>query len=391
MSLAHPTFDDLLFENKRQEESPVIPKMIEMNGFHFSCSEIEKKRAEQYRIFNQKSEALQYSYDSIFPLLITGITGVAGYNAMAYFQSRFPEKVFGLLPPDTIGFNVPNSIICNAEHFSELQQIFDQYRFKTVLDCAGNCALKACQLDPKIAWALNVEVIRNIAALTKRYSIRLVHLSVDMVFGGRPSGGYSEAEPTSPVNVYGQTMVEGEKAVEEIDPFALTLRISMPMGASFNGHAGAIDWIASRFKKNRFATLYFDEVRTPTYTDCMNRVFRAFLQNDYAGLLHCGGPQQVSLYQMAQIINRLGGFAPSLLFGLSKDEACPVPPRVSNCSLDSSQIAQVLGFEPFSPWPLFPELLPTSRDWHYLRAPNEKGSLELMNRILAFNPIYYIN
>ena len=36
------------------------------------------------------------------------------------------------------------------------------------------------------------------------------------------------------------------------------------------GHAGAIDWIQSRFKKGRPATLYFDEVRTPTYTDCLN-------------------------------------------------------------------------------------------------------------------------
>ena len=45
------------------------------------------------------------------------------------------------------------------------------------------------------------------------------------------------------------------------------------MGVSFNGHAGAIDWIQSRFKHRRPATLYFDEVRTPTYTDCLNPLF----------------------------------------------------------------------------------------------------------------------
>lgn len=319
------------------------------------------------------------------PLLITGITGVAGYNALAYFQARFPGQVFGILPPDTVGFSAPDCILCNMENQAELSAIFDKYSIQSVLDCAGNCALKACQLEPKIAWSLNVEVIRNLAMLTRLHSIRLVHLSVDMVFGGRPGGDYREDEPPSFVNVYGQTMVEGEKAVTELDPHAITLRISMPMGSSFNGHAGAIDWIATRFVQNRPATLYYDEVRTPTYTDCLNRVFRIFLSNDYRELLHCGGPRQVSLYQMAQIINRAGGFSPDLLFGLMKDESCPIPPRVSNCGLNSSKIERFLGYSPFDPWPVDPDYVPDDRSWHH-RNQNLKGSLQLMKTILALNP-----
>ena len=57
------------------------------------------------------------------------------------------------------------------------------------------------------------------------------------------------------------------------------------MGISFNGHAGAIDWIQSRFKKSQPATLYFDEIRTPTYTDCLNRAVRNVLASDLAGLV----------------------------------------------------------------------------------------------------------
>ena len=68
-------------------------------------------------------------------------------------------------------------------------------------------------------------------------------------------------------------------------PTACTLRISLPMGVSFNGHAGAIDWIQSRFKKGRPATLYFDEVRTPAYTDCLNRLYERVLASDLAGRL----------------------------------------------------------------------------------------------------------
>ena len=89
---------------------------------------------------------------------------------------------------------------------------------------------------------------------------------------------------TNPVTVYGKTMVAAEWLLADWMPRACILRISLPMGVSFNGHAGAIDWIQSRFKKGRPATLYFDEVRTPTYTDCLNRVF------DRAAGQRPGGP-----------------------------------------------------------------------------------------------------
>ena len=118
------------------------------------------------------------------------------------------------------------------------------------------------------------------------------------------------------MTVYGKTMAEGEAAVRGLDPAAAVLRISLPMGPSFNGHAGAIDWIQSRFRPGRPATLYFDEVRSPTYCDDLNRVFERLLAGNEAGLFHCGGPRSVTLYQIGQIVNRVGGYDPALLRGL---------------------------------------------------------------------------
>lgn len=325
------------------------------------------------------------------PLLITGVTGVAGYGALAYFESRFPGQVYGCVQETDVDFPAPNLIYSDLKDYAALERLLDQYSFRAILDCAGNCALKACQLDPKIAWELNVEIIRNLAQYSRSRGIRLVHLSVDMVYAGRPGGGYREDEKPCPVNAYGQTMVAGEKSVSELDPFATTLRISMPMGLSFNGHAGAIDWIASRYRADRPATLFYDEVRTPTYVDEMARVFQEFLANDFAGILNCGGPRQVSLYQMAQIINRSGGFDGDLLFGMYAEEYCPVPPRVRNCALDSSKLTEFLGYEPFSPWPKYLDETSDDRKWHLneRRGTDEPGSIPYMNRVLSFSPRLY--
>ena len=323
------------------------------------------------------------------PLLITGVTGVAGYGTLTYFQSRFPGQVFGAVQETDVDFPAPDLIYADLRDYAALERLLDEKGIAAILDCAGNCALKACQLDPPLAWALNVDIVRNLAQYAAKRRIRLVHLSVDMVFGGRPGGAYREDEPTCPVNVYGQTMVAGEREVADLCPSAATLRISMPMTVSYNGHAGAIDWIASRFRVDRPATLYYDEVRTPTYVDEMSRVFQEFLANDFAGILNCGGRRQVSLNQMAQIVNRTGGFDPELLFGMLIEESCPVPPRVRNCSLDSSKLTEVLGYEPFTPWPGNPEHMPDSRDWHFKRRDGEPGSIPYMNRVLGFSPRLY--
>src|SRR3982074_3595412 len=100
-------------------------------------------------------------------------------------------------------------------------------------------------------------------------------------------------------------MAEGEKLILGESPSSAILRISLPMGPSFNRHAGAIDWIQSRFRKHRPATLYFDEVRSCTYTDDLNRVFERFLTGTESGVYHLGGPRPLALYEIAQIVNRV--------------------------------------------------------------------------------------
>jgi dTDP-4-dehydrorhamnose reductase len=170
------------------------------------------------------------------------------------------------------------------------------------------------------------------------------------------------------------------------DPAACILRISLPMGISFNGHAGAIDWITSRFKKSRPATLYFDEVRTPTYTDCMNRLYETMLAGRHSGVFHAGGPRRLTLYQIAQIINRVGGYDPRLLLGIPRREAGPIPPRAGNVALDCGKLTAALGGNPLDPWPLDEELVPADRRWHHQRPADAPGSPEQLYRLLCVNP-----
>lgn len=316
------------------------------------------------------------------PLLVTGITGVAGYNAFHYFQGLEPEAVVGIRPKRTWRLTGPGIVAQDAEDGQGVERLFRRYRFRSVLNTVGNCALKSCQLDPQMARTINVRSAAIIAECARRYRSRLVHLSTDLVFSGTRGGNHVETDKPDPVTVYGKTMLEGERVVRAILPNAAILRISLPMGPSFNRHAGAIDWIDSRFRNRRPATLYFDEVRSCTYCHDLNRVFHRFLIGDEAGIWHLGGPRPLSLYQIGQIVNRVGGYDPLLLHGCPRILAGPIPPRAGNVSMCSDKLVALLGSQPFRPWPDRADFYPEDRQWHFRRHATEAGGLEQIRRYL---------
>src|SRR5262249_48827517 len=93
---------------------------------------------------------------SRLPLLVTGITGVAGYNAFHHFRSRYPGQVIGTRPAQTWRLHGPGIEVLDAEDAAGMDKLFDRHGFRAVLNAVGNCKLKSCELDPAMAHALNV-------------------------------------------------------------------------------------------------------------------------------------------------------------------------------------------------------------------------------------------
>jgi dTDP-4-dehydrorhamnose reductase len=309
------------------------------------------------------------------PLLITGVTGVAGYNAFHYLSKRYPGSVIGTRPRQSWRLAGEGIVELDAEDRAGMRELFRQHRFGTILNAVGNCALKSCELNPAMARQINVASAEAVAENACEHRCRLVHLSSDLVFSGGGLGNYRETDPTDPVTIYGKTMVEAEQLLAAAVPDVAILRISLPMGPSFNKHAGAIDWIQSRFRAGRPATLYYDEVRSCTYCDDLNLVFERFLAGEEDGIWHLGGPRPMTLFQIAQIVNRVGGYDPALLKGCLRSMAGPMPPRAGNVSMASNKLARLMGGSPFRAWPVGDELFPTDRFWHFARpAREEEGS-----------------
>jgi dTDP-4-dehydrorhamnose reductase len=127
-------------------------------------------------------------------------------------------------------------------------------------------------------------------------------------------------------------------------------------------------------------------VRSCTYCDDLNPVFERFLAGDESGLYHAGGPRALTLYQIAQVINRVGGYDPHLLRGCPRIMAGPMPPRAGNVSMCSDKLVSLLDRQPFQPWPFGEELMPTNRQWHFARPDNEQGSFQrIIDRLYYYS------
>ena len=110
------------------------------------------------------------------------------------------------------------------------------------------------------------------------------------------------------------------------------------------------------------------------------------LVNDMCGLFHAGAPRRLSLYQIAQIINRVGGYDPDLLIGTPRLDAGPIPPRAGNVSMDCTKLISALGHNPLGPWPWTERLVPDHWDWHHDRPADQSHSPEYLHRVLCCNP-----
>ncbi len=98
---------------------------------------------------------------------------------------------------------------------------------------------------------------------------------------------------------------------------------------------------------------------------------------------------RLSLYQVAQIVNRVGGYDPDHLVGCLRAAAGPMPPRAGNVSMNSSKLAAALGYQPIHAWPYDDRYVPTNADWHRQRPAAEPGSPELLAEVLYRNPRRY--
>ncbi len=276
-------------------------------------------------------------------ILITGITSIHGWPIYKKLMTVFPgESILAVGSPK---MNFPSNInvhrICITDK-KRLEQLYNSFKPTHVIHCGGVCDLDVCEARPHWAQRMNVGGARAIMDVFGA-SCHITYASSDLVFSGiaPPSGGYKENHKPDPISVVGRTFLEAEKELSQCDKSCI-VRLGLPLGDSFTGDKGAVDWIESRFKRGLPVTLFFDEIRSCISCDELAEKVLKLVIDRARGVFHCGGRKTMSLFDIGRQVLGSGPYPPKLLKKASRLNDIGGPPRVGDVSLDSLKLAKYI-------------------------------------------------
>ena len=185
--------------------------------------------------------------------------------------------------------------------------------------------------DGPDARSINVDGSQVVARAAAERSLRLVHLSTDVVFSGMLERRLREDDPVDPITDYGRTKADAEAAVMAEHPGAVLVRTSLIYG-------GATPSRQEQLALDPGLTFYDDELRCPIAApDLAAAVLELAARPEIAGPLHVAGPDAVSRLEFAQLVAAANGRDPGAIRGARRP-----PNRPGDLRLDCSRAEALL-------------------------------------------------
>lgn len=145
--------------------------------------------------------------------LVTGATGLLGRQVVKAFE-RADWSVKGTGHSRADGTLVLKVDLAKP---SEIEAALDKVEPNVVVHCAANRFPDKCDKDPEGTRALNVTATESLASLCAARDVLLIYISTDYVFPGKPGDApYAADANPEPTNLYGQTKLDGERAVLDV-------------------------------------------------------------------------------------------------------------------------------------------------------------------------------
>ena len=281
-------------------------------------------------------------------VFVTGVGGQLGHDVMQELAKRGHTGIGSDILPtlETATPYLPLDITDGAA----VTQALTHVQPDAVIHCAAWTAVDPAEEPENLekVRAINAGGTENIARACKALNCKMMYISTDYVFDGQGDSPWQpDCKDYKPLNVYGQTKLEGELAVSGLLEKYFIVRIAWVFG--INGK-NFIKTMLNVGKKYDTVRVVNDQIGTPTYTYDLARLLVDMIETQQYGYYHAtneGG--YISWYDFTCEIFRQAGYSTQVVpvttaeYGLSKAA------RPFNSRLDKSKLAQN-GFTPLPTW-----------------------------------------
>ncbi len=289
-------------------------------------------------------------------IFVTGVNGQLGHDVMNELASRGHEGVGSDLAPLYSGIADGTAVTrmpyvsLDITDASAVKRVLEDVHPDAVVHCAAWTTVDMAEDDENVAKvrAVNAGGTQNIADICKELDCKMLYLSTDYVFDGQGTEPWQpDCKEYKPLNVYGQTKLEGELAVSGTLDKYFIVRIAWVFGK--NGK-NFVKTMLNVGKTHDTVRVVNDQIGTPTYTFDLACLLVDMIESDKYGYYHAtneGG--YISWYDFTCEIYRQAGYTTKVVpvttaeYGLSKAK------RPFNSRLDKSKLI-ANGFKPLPDW-----------------------------------------
>ena len=287
---------------------------------------------------------------------VTGVGGQLGHDVMNELHKRGYEGVGSDIAPAYSGVADGSAVTTmpyvqlDITDEEAVKAVLTEVKPDVVVHCAAWTAVDMAEDDENVAKvrAINAGGTQNIADVCKNLGCKMIYISTDYVFDGQGEAPWEpDCKDYKPLNVYGQTKLEGELAVANTLEKYFIVRIAWVFGLNGKNFIKTMLNVGAKYDTLRVVN---DQIGTPTYTLDLSRLLVDMAETEKYGYYHAtneGG--YISWYDFACEIFRQAGYATKVVpvttaeYGLSKAA------RPFNSRLDKTKLAEA-GFEPLPTW-----------------------------------------
>lgn len=239
------------------------------------------------------------SSDLCLPILIIGATGTLGRAFAKVCLSR------------NIHFITLTRAELNLNDKAQIEQVIQTHKPWAVINAAGFVRVDDAEIEFQDCFLSNTEGPANLADACRRYGVKLLTFSSDLVFDGKKQAAYDEDDAVNPLNVYGESKARAEERVLSNNPDALVIRTSAFFSPWDNYNF--VSYVTNALNEKRRVDVLNDVFISPTYVPDLVHASMDLLIDDEKGIWHLSNEGTVSWGDLALEVAVRGKYNSALL------------------------------------------------------------------------------
>lgn len=272
-------------------------------------------------------------------VFVTGISGLLGLNAALQLRDRF--EVSGCYLRHAVRIPDVDADRLDLADPEAVTQRLAKARPDLILHAAGLTNVDDCEQNPGLAERLNVDVSRTVASAAASQGAQFVHISTDHLSDGR-TPMQKENDPPAPLNAYGRSKLDAERAVLSVCPAALVVRTNF-FGWGPSHRRSFSDWVLDGLRARRPLYLFEDVHFSPTLVNALIDGILDLARAGASGIYNLAGGERLTKYSFGLDLASTFGFDPAPIRPAKLQDGHLLAVRPLETGLDCSRSEQVLG------------------------------------------------